>query len=74
MHIETTTNPEVSIMQKYISFDDAKHLLGGRSRASLYRDIKSGRLPNPLKIGLRRYWEIEDLIAAIDALKPNPRS
>ena len=45
MHIETTTNPEVSIMQKYISFDDAKHLLGGRSRASLYRDIKSGRLP-----------------------------
>ena len=74
MHIETTTNPEVSIMQKYISFDDAKHLLGGRSRASLYRDIKSGRLPNPLKIGLRRYWEIEDLIAAIDAFKPNPRS
>ena len=74
MHIETTTNPEVSIMQKYISFDDEKHLLGGRSRASLYRDIKSGRLPNPLKIGLRRYWEIEDLIAAIDALKPNPRS
>ena len=74
MHIETTKNPEVSIMQKYISFDDAKHLLGGRSRASLYRDIKSGRLPNPLKIGHRRYWEIEDLIDAIDALKPNPRS
>lgn len=61
-------------MQKYISFDDAKHLLGGRSRASLYRDIKSGRLPNPLKIGQRRYWEIGDLIDAIDALKPDPRS
>jgi predicted DNA-binding transcriptional regulator AlpA len=72
MHIETTTNLRVSIMQKYISFDGAKHLLGGRSRASLYRDIKSGRLPVPIKIGHRRYWEIEKLIDAIEALKPDP--
>lgn len=74
MHVETTTKPEVLIMQKYISFDDAKHLLGGRSRASLYRDIKSGRLPSPVKIGHRRYWAIEELIDAIDALKPTPQS
>lgn len=74
MHLDTTTHPEVSIMQKYISFDDAKHLLGGRSRASLYRDIKSGRLPSPVKIGHRRYWEIDELIDAIDALKPDPQA
>jgi len=59
-------------MQKYISFNGAKQLLGGRSRSSLYRDIKSGRLPSPVKIGQRRYWEIEELIAAIEALKPDP--
>ena len=61
-------------MQKYITFDEARQLLGGRSRSSLYRDIDKGLLPVPVKIGQRCYWEIAELVQAVDTLKAKQRS
>ncbi len=34
---------------------------GGRSRSSTYRDVEAGRLPQPIKIGGRIYWD-EDAV------------
>ncbi len=41
---------------KYISFLDLRAKLGGRGRTTIYRDVKEGRLPQPVKIGSRLYW------------------
>lgn len=35
--------------------------MGNRSRAAIYLDIKTGRLPAPLKLGGRIYWPEDDL-------------
>lgn len=39
--------------EKYLSYSQLSEKLGGRSRASLYRDVDAGRLPQPLKMGAR---------------------
>lgn len=41
---------------RYLTFFQLSQKLGGRSRSSLYRDIETGRLPTPIKLGGRRYW------------------
>lgn len=39
-------------------------LLASRSRASLWRDVREGRLPQPVSIGTQtRRWRIEDVRA-----------
>jgi predicted DNA-binding transcriptional regulator AlpA len=39
-------------------------LLASRSRASLWRDVREGRLPQPIAIGPQtRRWRIEDVRA-----------
>jgi prophage regulatory protein len=40
----------------YLSFRELREKLGGRGRTTIYRDVKEGRLPPPLKIGSRLYW------------------
>lgn len=40
----------------YLNLNQLSQKLGGRSRSSLYRDIESGRIPAPIKIGSRLYW------------------
>lgn len=40
----------------YLNFNQLSEKLGGRSRSSLYRDIESGRIPEPIRIGGRLYW------------------
>lgn len=42
---------------KYVSFDQLQEKLGGRSRSAIYVDLEKGRLPKPLKLGRRLYWE-----------------
>ena len=42
---------------KYVSFEQLQEKLGGRSRSAIYVDLEKGRLPKPLKLGRRRYWE-----------------
>lgn len=50
---------------RYINLTQLSEKLGGRSRSSLIRDYKSGRLPEPFKIGSRLYWAEADIDAAI---------
>ena len=43
--------------------------LTARSRASLYRDMAAGRLPQPIKIGSSSRWRYGDVIASIAAME-----
>ncbi|WP_171207838.1 MULTISPECIES: AlpA family transcriptional regulator [unclassified Ruegeria] len=52
---------------RYLTFSDLQAKLGGRGRTTIYRDVESGRLPKPLKIGGRLYWAEADIDAAIAA-------
>ncbi len=52
----------------YLNFRDLQAKLGGRGRSTIYRDVESGRLPPPIKIGARLYWRETEIDAAIDAL------
>ena len=42
---------------KYVSFEQLQEKLGGRSRSAIDVDLEKGRLPKPLKLGRRLYWE-----------------
>jgi len=50
-------------MQQYLTLTELRGKLGGRSRSSIYIDLKEGRLPKPIKLGGRLYWP-EDNIEA----------
>jgi predicted DNA-binding transcriptional regulator AlpA len=41
-----------------------------RSRASIYRDIKRGDFPEPLKLGGSSRWRLSDLNKIIDPEAP----
>jgi prophage regulatory protein len=51
----------------YLSFKHLQDKLGGRGRTTIYRDVELGRLPKPLKIGSRLYWNEADIDAALAA-------
>lgn len=53
----------------YISFTELQNKLGGRGRTTIYRDVDLGRLPKPMKIGARLYWDEAEVEAAIQNLK-----
>ena len=40
----------------------------GRCRASIYLDVKAGRLPRPLRIGGAIRWKDSDIHSALDRL------
>jgi predicted DNA-binding transcriptional regulator AlpA len=58
-----------SIIMKYLSFSELQKKLGNRSRSTIYRDVEFGRLPKPIKIGARLYWDEAEVDAAIQNLK-----
>ena len=46
----------------------------GKSRSSIYDDIKSGRFPKPLKIGKRSVaWKYSDIELWINSLESSQR-
>ncbi len=51
----------------YLSFKDLQAKLGGRGRTTIYRDVHLGRLPKPIKIGSRLYWNEADIDATLQA-------
>ena len=53
---------------RYLSFRDLQAKLGGRGRTTIYRDVENGRLPKPVKIGSRLYWNEADVDAAVSEL------
>lgn len=56
---------------KYLSFRDLQAKLGGRGRSSIYRDVECGRLPPPVKLGARLYWNEAAIDDAIQHLTAN---
>nr|WP_171180681.1 AlpA family phage regulatory protein [Ruegeria sp. HKCCD8929] len=50
----------------YLNLNQLSSKLGDRSRSSIYRDVESGRLPKPVKLGSRLYWNEADVDAAIE--------
>jgi len=42
---------------RYLTMKDLQKLLGDRGRTTIYRDVDLGRLPQPIKLGGRLYWE-----------------
>lgn len=51
----------------YLSFKELREKLGGRGRTTIYRDVELGRLPKPVKLGSRLYWNEADIDAALAA-------
>jgi prophage regulatory protein len=49
----------------YLSFKDLQAKLGGRGRTTIYRDVDLGRLPKPIKIGSRLYWNEAEIDAKL---------
>ena len=49
----------------FLSFKDLQSKLGGRGRTTIYRDVELGRLPKPMKIGARLYWNEAEIDAAL---------
>ena len=52
---------------QYLTFRDLQAKLGGRGRTTIYRDVELGRLPKPIKIGSRLYWNEADIDATLQA-------
>ncbi|MBN8607050.1 MAG: hypothetical protein J0L81_09050 [Caulobacterales bacterium] len=47
---------------------EARAILGNISRATLWRHVRSGRLPQPLKITPgRNHWRRSELVAVVEA-------
>ena len=47
---------------KLITFSQLRAKLGGRARSTIYLDIEHQRLPSPIKLGGKLYWEEAQLI------------
>lgn len=52
---------------RYLSFSELRTKLGGRGRTTIYRDVELGRLPRPMKIGARLYWNEAEIDQAVEA-------
>ena len=50
-------------MQRRMTLNELRAMLGDRSRSAIYEDMKKGRLPQPLKLGGRPYWAEDDVEA-----------
>jgi len=54
---------------RFIRFPELQEILGGVSRAKIERDVASGELPHPFKLGRRMVaWkssEIEEYLASL---------
>ena len=50
---------------KYLNLAQLRANLGGRSRSSIYRDIEAGRIPKPVKLGARLYWNEAEIDEAM---------
>ncbi len=53
-------------MAKYLTMSEVRQKLGGRSRSSIYLDIRAKRLPSPFKFGARLFWKEDEVDAAIE--------
>ena len=50
---------------KLITLKQLSQKLGGRSRSSIYNDLKANRIPQPFKIGSMNYWNEGEIETAL---------
>lgn len=48
--------PSRELPRRFLSIEQLREMLGNRSASSIHRDVEEGRLPKPMKMGVRRYW------------------
>jgi prophage regulatory protein len=58
--------PSRYVSTKYLAFAELQSKLGGRGRTTIYRDVELGRLPKPMKIGARLYWNEAEIDAVLE--------
>jgi prophage regulatory protein len=57
---------------KLITFSTLRtEKLDGRARSTIYDDIKNGRLPRPIKLGGKLYWEEGEVDNRLNAQRMN---
>jgi len=63
---------DIEVQVSFIRFPDLQKILGGVSRAKIERDVASGELPHPFKLGKRMVaWkssEIEKYLASLQRI------
>ena len=58
---------------RFIRFPELQEILGGVSRAKVERDVASGELPHPFKLGKRMVaWKASEIEAYLESLKRIP--
>ena len=58
---------------RFIRFPELQKILGGVSRAKIERDVASGYLPTPFKLGKRTVaWKSSEIEAYLASLKRIP--
>lgn len=55
-------------MTRYITLGRLREKLDGRARNSIFRDIETGFLPKPFKLGQVNYWIEEEVDEALRTL------
>ena len=55
-------------MTRYITLGRLREKLDGRARNSIFRDIETGFLPKPFKLGQVNYWIEEEVDQALRTL------
>lgn len=56
-------------MTRYLTTSELQAKFCGRSRSSIWRDVRDGRLPKPIKLGTVPYWRDSDIDAAMEQLE-----
>lgn len=56
-------------MQTYLTLNELRAKLGGRSRSAIYLDLAARRLPQPVKLGGRLYWPEGDVEAHLRSMR-----
>jgi predicted DNA-binding transcriptional regulator AlpA len=54
---------------KYLTLSELRAKLGNRSRSAIYNDLAAGRLPQPVKLGARLYWDESEIDAHLRNLR-----
>ena len=58
---------------RFIRFPELQEILGGVSRAKIERDVASGELPAPFKLGKRMVaWKFSEVEAYLNSLQRVP--
>ena len=58
---------------RFIRFPELQEILGGVSRAKIERDVASGELPAPFKLGKRMVaWKANEIEVYLDSLQRVP--